>query len=571
MPVITHAGERLIAEKQGMQSPLIIKHFVLANVPDLTDTDPENRHELLPSDDLIQYQAPVTQAGFINPNAVVYSLVMDTRIGDFEFNWLGLVAEDNTLVAVSYVPKQWKRKTQGSQAGNSLTRNFMLAFSGAQDITQIDVNADTWQIDFSARLNGIDERQRLANLDLYGHDVFFSDGFKVIRQDAHYLITAGVGYVGGVRVTTEKHLIKVTEQPSAIWVDVCQQGSVTSNIETVVAFNVVAELSDYVDRFERPHWVAKLAEINSQGEVIDTRRVTDGFAEHFISDNPHNQYLTKALALQLPIMPEVLTPTNRLAVIIEHQQLTIVKNQVIRWRGWQDFNTSGYSENQRQFFIDSDKTYHLRWSPLGGFDLKDLNDTPYNPNSLVEYDLSFDTTYDDVLLGKIEAGDYYPSIIATKRLYRPKISGNGTLWLPLGYRDRSFRLLVTIRNQLQQGNVLFKSVDKAHTALFTMRGNNHGDNMNVELDSDDEFWLTSNNSNGEVSISTLTGDIIDDLLYMQNHQSEYVKKIQPGNTIDGDEELFSMGIKRLTTEDVQKGLPLDYANIESASIVFEVF
>lgn len=572
MPVITHAGERLIAEKQGMQQPLIVSQFVLAHVPDLNETEPENRHEPLPTAEFIQYQAPITQAGFINPNAVVYSLVMDTSVGDFEFNWLGLVADDNTLVAVSYVPSQWKKKTNGAQAGNSLTRNFMLAFSGAQNITQIEVSADTWQIDFSARLNGIDERQRLANLDLYGHDVFFNEGFKVVRHDSHYQITPGVGYLGGVRIKTEKHLIQVTTKPTSIWVDVCRQGSVTSDLVNEVTFKVETELTDYTDRFQRRHWVVKLADINRQGEVIDSRRVTNGFAEHFISDNPHKQYLTKALALQLPIMPEVTTPTNRLSVIIEHQQLTIFPNQVIRWRGWQDFNTADYSENQRQFFIEKDKTYHLRWSPQNGFGLKDLADTTYNPQGLDEHDVVFDTTYDDVLMGKIETNVFYPAIIATKRLYRPQLKGGGILWLPLGYRDRAFRLVVSIRNHKAVGKMNFMGVNKGHQAYFSMLGDKHGsEKKKLQTISSDHFLITSNNSQGEVCMSTVTGDVVENDLYLQAHQSEYVKKVAEGDESDGDEELFSMGIKTLTPEEMQRGLPLEYWDIEKATLVFEVF
>ncbi|WP_163832168.1 phage tail protein [Spartinivicinus ruber] len=274
---------------------------------------------------------------------------------------------------------------------------------------------------------------------------------------------------------------------------------------------------------------------------------------------------------QMPIAAEILNDDNRLKVNLSSQLLTIKPNQIIRWRGWKNFNTASYSEGERTFSYEQDKTYHLRWSPSTGFNLRDLEDSTYNTHGLDEQHVSFDSSYDDVLLGKIESSQFYPAIIASKRIYRPQISGKGTLWLPLGYRDRSFRLLVTIRNQQQKGNILIQSVDKAHTALFTMRGNNHGDQKSVELNSDDEFWLTSNNSNGEVSISTLTGDIIDDLLYMQNHQSEYVKKVSPDDTIDGDEELFSMGIKRLTTEQVKKGLPLEYEDIESATITFEVF
>ncbi|WP_163834736.1 phage tail-collar fiber domain-containing protein [Spartinivicinus ruber] len=308
-------------------------------------------------------------------------------------------------------------------------------------------------------------------------------------------------------------------------------------------------------------------------EVAFVDALKHELSSHEAAPNPHPQYALQAGHLSLlPIMPELVTPDNRLAVELRGSVITVKPGQIIRWRGWKNFNTADYPESQRAFdYISVNKTYHLRWSPVNGFQLRDLQDSVYNPQGLTERDLSFDSTYDDVLMGGVGNGVFYTAIIKPKRVYRYHTKGNGLLRLPLGYRDRSFRLLVTIRNQLQQGNVLFKSVDKAHTALFTMRGNNHGDNMNVELDSDDKFLFTSNNSNGEVSISTLTGDIIDDLLYMQNHQSEYVKKVSPDDTIDGDEELFSMGIKRLTIEDVQKGLPLEYEDIESASIVFEVF
>mgnify|MGYP000011711832 CR=1 FL=1 len=36
-----------------------------------------------------------------------------------------------------------------------------------------DVTAETWQIDFTARLDGIDERERLSNLDVFGRQAFF--------------------------------------------------------------------------------------------------------------------------------------------------------------------------------------------------------------------------------------------------------------------------------------------------------------------------------------------------------------------------------------------------------------
>ncbi|MFO6979591.1 phage tail protein, partial [Pseudomonas aeruginosa] len=60
--------------------------------------------------------------------------------------------------------------------GNNVTRNFLVAFDGAQELTGITIDASTWQHDFTVRLAGIDERERLANRDMFGRATFFSTG-----------------------------------------------------------------------------------------------------------------------------------------------------------------------------------------------------------------------------------------------------------------------------------------------------------------------------------------------------------------------------------------------------------
>ena len=128
---ITLAGESLIAQKQGAQQPLIVSRFVLANVPGLDPNGPIDRAAPKPAAHLVATY-DVTQKGFVNPNQIVYSLMMGSDIGDFDWNWIGLESAENVLLAVAYVPLQQKRKNiPPQQLGNNVTRNSWATTSPA--------------------------------------------------------------------------------------------------------------------------------------------------------------------------------------------------------------------------------------------------------------------------------------------------------------------------------------------------------------------------------------------------------------------------------------------------------
>ncbi|HDM8044321.1 TPA: phage tail protein [Vibrio campbellii] len=158
MAVITLAGEQLIAQKQQAQQPLVIREFVLANVPNLDPKIPPQRDQSLPSSRQIVYRSAPTRSACVNSNEVVYSLILDNTVGNFEFNWLGLVSEEGVLVSANHMVVQSKRKSNEriSEEGNNLTRNFLLKFSGAQAITQITVTPETWQFNYEAKLDDMD-------------------------------------------------------------------------------------------------------------------------------------------------------------------------------------------------------------------------------------------------------------------------------------------------------------------------------------------------------------------------------------------------------------------------------
>lgn len=153
---ITLDGESLIALKQSKQEVLQVAQFVLANIPGLDTAKPIDRAAGLPADEHIVYTRDVTREGYLSPNKVVYSLMLDSSIGDFSFNWIGLKTAEQVLLIAAYVPLQHKRQEIPSvQSGNNLTRNIILDYNGAQALTGIQVPASTWQFDFTENFSQI--------------------------------------------------------------------------------------------------------------------------------------------------------------------------------------------------------------------------------------------------------------------------------------------------------------------------------------------------------------------------------------------------------------------------------
>jgi hypothetical protein len=272
MAFITIAGQNQIAKKQGDNVMLNIASFVFANVPDL-GSEPATRIESIPNGNVVD-QLVVTRSGYVNTNQVVYSLVMGSDIGNYSFNWVGLVDDDGVLIAVTYIPLTPKTKNDGGVPGNTITRNFLLAYTGIQQTTAITVPAETWQIDFSARLSGIDERERLANFDIYGHEGFLGDGWKVTGSEGTYSVAAGIGYVGGIRAknATVQEITTATF-PNEIWLNVSLQGDI-SDMTAVAEFVIdTGPFEDYIDGNGVAHYLTKLAEIDAAGDVVDVRKL----------------------------------------------------------------------------------------------------------------------------------------------------------------------------------------------------------------------------------------------------------------------------------------------------------
>ncbi|EAP0275426.1 phage tail protein [Salmonella enterica] len=269
---ITLAFEQWKAQQGATGEPVLLDEFVFANVPGLDPDQPVDRNETLPPAEQIVHRQAVSRKGVVNDNAVVHSVVLGADVGDFSFNWIGLLNKaSGTLAMIVHAPLQQKLKTAEGQQGNVLTRSFLMEYNGAQAETGINTPAETWQIDFTARMVGMDERQRLENIDIFGAAAFFGDGYLVGKSGNQFYVTKGTGYVAGLRtMLAENRNITVTTRPVKVWLDVCWTGTLTSVWGVQSRITVADNLADYVQNGVQ-HYVFAVAGIDENGNITDLR------------------------------------------------------------------------------------------------------------------------------------------------------------------------------------------------------------------------------------------------------------------------------------------------------------
>ncbi|EHU4415115.1 phage tail protein [Salmonella enterica] len=270
---ITRAFEQWKAQQGATGEPVLLDEFVFANVPGLEPDRPVDRNETLPPAEQTVHRQAVSRKGVVNDNAVVHSVVLGADVGDFSFNWIGLLNKaSGTLAMIVHAPLQQKLKTVEGQQGNVLTRSFLMEYNGAQAETGINTPAETWQIDFTARMAGMDERQRLENIDIFGAAAFFGDGYLVGKSGNQFYVTKGTGYVAGLRTTLAENLnITVTTRPVKVWLDVCWTGTLTSVWGVQSRITVADNLADYVQNGVQ-HYVFAVAGIDENGNITDLRQ-----------------------------------------------------------------------------------------------------------------------------------------------------------------------------------------------------------------------------------------------------------------------------------------------------------
>lgn len=285
--------EKYLQNKTSLNKPTDLNEVVFAMIPDLDPGAPIDRNSSLPPLGQWVYQQDVDQIGKSGDNAVVYSVVIPGTVAPFQFNAMFL-HDKNVPESCGVIVH---KATETKEVGMALTKSLMMQFDGAAAAGNVTIDAETWQIDYSARLRGMDEDLRLVNLDTYGHTAFV-DGFAVTRHDVDpnkYLIAPGVVYIGGLRVALNDTLVQtVADKPKTLYIDAYRDGTALSDWENL--FDIVAsndELTDYTAQNGRPHYVTKLARINSDGSIKDLRQ-RGGLQAHLDAEDPHGQYIPKS-------------------------------------------------------------------------------------------------------------------------------------------------------------------------------------------------------------------------------------------------------------------------------------
>ncbi|MNF22912.1 Tail fiber protein [compost metagenome] len=275
--IITNAFASYLQASLANETPVVLDEFVLANIPDLDPNQPISPDLGLPPAGQIVHRHAVDQRGRINNDAVAYTIVMDTTVGDFSFNAMYLINKASGMVGmIVHKGLETKLKTieDTGQTGNSLVKSMLMEYDRASEATATHVDASTWQIDYAARLRGMDDDLRLQALQFFGPATFYGDGFKLVNEAGVYKVQPGVAYVGGLRAQLDGTMtVTPSAKPVGLWLDIYRAGSLLNAWVNHFTLTLsVPALTDYVDDNGYQHHVTQVAAINSDDSVTDLRR-----------------------------------------------------------------------------------------------------------------------------------------------------------------------------------------------------------------------------------------------------------------------------------------------------------
>ncbi|ECQ0416906.1 hypothetical protein FZT22_15320 [Salmonella enterica] len=273
---VTSAFNRYKAQEAAGGRRVVLDEFVFANIPGLDAGNLPPDSEGMPDEEYIVYRQNIDRGGMVNADTVVYTVTLPSTAGNFTFNWMALInSESGTPAVITYLSPQQKIKNEDGVQGNVLTYSEYMRYTGASTLTGITTPVSTWQIDFTARLHGMDEATRSVALDLYGSALFFDDGFKLTATATPGLaeLTPGTAYLRGLRVALDNvaTLTFETGKEQVISLDSVLSGSLTGENRTTFTL-INHETADYTDSLGFRHYVEPVARIAQDGAITDLRR-----------------------------------------------------------------------------------------------------------------------------------------------------------------------------------------------------------------------------------------------------------------------------------------------------------
>ncbi|WP_458118803.1 phage tail protein [Mannheimia haemolytica] len=165
--------EKYVARQVAKKALVTFDQMIFCNIAGLSESNLGD-YLTMPTESQIVHRANISRAGYVDENKVVYSAMLGTNIGDFEFNYIALINRaENVLAVACFTDTIRKRKNKGRTYGNSLSRNLILQFSGARELTGINIPAESWQVDFTSEFLEIHQKiDRLSD----------PDGFQYVGQ-----------------------------------------------------------------------------------------------------------------------------------------------------------------------------------------------------------------------------------------------------------------------------------------------------------------------------------------------------------------------------------------------------
>jgi len=134
------------------------------------------------------------------------------------------------------------------------------------------------------------------------------------------------------------------------------------------------------------------------GDLTKLRRAIEAIAQAVTGGGTVSDFVLMAQARnRLPIYPDVQNVDGRISV-------TAPSTGTVRLAGGVEFLHRGIfriTTTQTDFSTDPSKTYHLRWHRTDGFVLRDLASGAYNPGTLSEANVVFDSDFDDMLIARV--------------------------------------------------------------------------------------------------------------------------------------------------------------------------
>ncbi|KWU38706.1 hypothetical protein AVL52_02780 [Vibrio parahaemolyticus] len=374
--ILTAAGKALLAQLNAEEKPLIIDKMIFANVanrPEFPQPD-----DVVPTDDIV-HQEQVEQRGRLSADSVIYSTTLTSDIGPFEFNWTGAYcSEYGVLVTIDHHALTPKTADEPGVAGNTLVRSVVLEYKDIAEITNITVDASSWQYNATDRMKKMDSDVAQSIIDQNGKDWFIEDGFLVTPSGSAYNIKAGAGYVSGNRVSMEfDRSVQVPNKPSFIYIDAHREGTPTG--EQVILFDFVItaeEKDDYIDSStgkDIPHFVCKIAEVLADGTVSDLRPEKD--TDIAISNKKYQVWVDgdiRSNSERFKDRPDIREYQNLVSdglwndaidtalsestsILMPNKTFDVSDTIRLSRRG---SGLQGYSKNARNY---SDSTFKLRW------------------------------------------------------------------------------------------------------------------------------------------------------------------------------------------------------------------